>query len=239
MPPSIALGPNQVHVWQASLTLPDRASRDLRALLSPEERARAERYRGERDRQRYAVAHGVLRLLLSRYLTVPPAELRFVAGPHGKPDLAAPSGDRPLRFNLAHSGELALFAFAVGREVGVDLEVINPRTVDPVIAERFFAPAESRRIVAQPPAERSHLFARFWTLKEAYLKAVGIGLTQPLHGFEIGLDGDVPCLVAALESDHTAAPWSMRELSVGPEYAAALCVEGTGWELSRREWGPA
>src|SRR4029077_2455201 len=145
-----------------------------------------------RDRQRFAVAHGVLRLLLSRYLTLPPAELRFVAGPHGKPDLAEPLRDRALRFNLAHSGEVALFAFAEGREVGVDLELINTRTADPAIAERLSTPAEWSRIVAQPPAERSHMFARFWTLKEAYLKAVGIGLTHPLHGFAHGLEGRGP-----------------------------------------------
>lgn len=233
---SITLGRNQVHVWQASLTLPDRAWRDLWALLDKNERAQADRYHSERDRQRYSIAHGILRRLLSRYVAVPPTDIRFLVGAHGKPDLAQSSGDRALRFNIAHSGELALFAFAEDREVGVDVEVINSRAADPAIAERFFAPAEWRRIVAQPPADRPLMFARFWTLKEAYLKALGIGLTQPLNGFEISLDGDVPSLVSAMGAEDTKSSWTLSELSVGPQYAAALCVEGTGWELVRRDW---
>lgn len=233
----MALGQRRVHVWQASLALPDHARRDLWALLNTEERAQAEQYRSERDRERFAAAHGVLRLLLADYLAVPPTELRFVAGPHGKPDLVRPGGrrgGRALRFNLSHSGERALFAFSEGRALGVDLEEIDLRTAHPAIAEKFFAPGERNIILAHSPAERPHIFTRLWTLKEAYLKALGLGLTQPLNSFEIGFEGGAPKLVAPLKTH--PGYWHLRELTVAPGYAAALCVEGSDWELTTRDW---
>lgn len=233
----VALGQRQVHVWQGSLALPDHARRDLWALLNKEEREQAEQYRSERDRERFAAAHGVLRILLADYLAVPPTELRFVAGPHGKPDLVRPSGrrgGRALRFNLAHSGERALFAFSGGRALGVDLEEIDSRTAHPAIADKFFAPGERSIILAHSPSERPHIFTRLWTLKEAYLKALGLGLTQPLNSFEIGFEGGAPKLVTPLKTH--PGDWCLRELDVAPGYAAAICVEGSDCELISRDW---
>ena len=231
----------QVQVWRASLALRNDTRRELWSLLSAEERAQADRYKSERDQRRFAAAHGVLRLLLGRYLEVAPAELRFVTGAHGKPGVVTPkrNGDPALRFNLAHSGEMGLFVFAKDREVGVDLEEIDARTARPALAERFFAPGERSSILARTPDERPQYFARLWTLKEAYLKALGLGLTQPLDSFEIGLENDVPRLVAGLNGQHGAVDWTLRELNMGPQYAAALCVEGTDWELCSREWKPS
>jgi 4'-phosphopantetheinyl transferase len=163
---ALALGRHQVHVWQASLALPENARRDLWTLLNVEERAQAERYRSERDRERFAAAHGVLRLLLADYLTVAPADLRFVAGPHGKPDVVRSSGragSRKLRFNLAHSGERALFGFADGRALGVDLEEIDARS--PRSSAEKFLPGRAAHILAHAPAERPQVFTRLWTLR--------------------------------------------------------------------------
>lgn len=233
-------GRNQVQVWRASLALRDDTRRELWTLLSAEERAQSDRYKSVRDQKRFAAAHGVLRLLLARYLAVPAAEVRFVTGAHGKPYVIGLNGaGGSLRFNLAHSGEMALFVFAENREVGVDLEEIDARTARPALAERFFAPGERSSILARTPDERPHYFARLWTLKEAYLKALGLGLTQPLDSFEIGLENDIPSLVAGVPGGRTPVDWSLRELDVGPQYAAALCVEGTDWELCSREWVPA
>ena len=177
-------------MWQASLALPDAARRDLWALLSVEERAQAERYRSERDRERFAAAHGVLRLLLADYLTVAPADLRFVAGPHGKPDVVRSSGragSRKLRFNLAHSARLVVCVLGAGREVGVDVEDLGRRPIEPGLVTRYFAPSEVAGIdVGAAGWERR--FLSYWTLKEAYLKARGLGISVHLADVAFALD---------------------------------------------------
>jgi 4'-phosphopantetheinyl transferase len=236
-PSTVGLAPHQVHVWRAPLAVTERAQHDLWELLDADERERANRFRNERDRRRFVVAHGILRALLAGYAAVPPAELRILSGAHGKPHVGHAHRGAALGFNIAHSGDLALLAFATGRELGVDLEEIDAGTTDPSLAERFFAPGERRSISARPPEERPRTFARLWTLKEAYMKATGLGMSQALNSFEVQLDSGAPALVEAPGAD-PARGWSLRELNVGGQYAGALCVEGAAWDLCCWNWEP-
>lgn len=228
-PAEITLGPTDVHVWRAGLVQPDNARHELVHILSADERKRMSGFRHERDRQRFAVAHGILRALLSAYVQIPPADLQLLSGAHGKPYLGDLHGGENARFSMAHSGDSALFAFARDREVGVDLEEIDGRSIDPFLAERFFAHGEQRSILARPRIERPLAMVRLWTLKEAYLKAVGVGLSQPLDSFEVCLDGDAPRVAARPE-------WSLTELAMGPQYVAALCAEGPELQVSCWDW---
>ena len=218
-----SLADDDVHVWQAPL---DRAG-DLPALfatLADDERARAARFHAERDREHFIAGRGLLRAILARYVGVPAAELSFAYGPHGKPMLSAGSNAGDLRFNLAHSHGMALYALARGREVGVDLEYIAPRGEEG-IAERFFSAAEVATLRRLPATERRDAFYACWTRKEAYIKARGDGLALDLSRFDVSLAPGEPAALLR-HDDEVPARWSLAALDVAPGYAAALCVEG-------------
>ena len=201
------LSEGAVHVWRADLTA---VSDDLLELLGAEECARAQRIPRKRDRQLWKRAHGVLRTLLGRYLQMDPSTLRFADGAHGKPALL----DDPLSFNISHSGQLALYAFAQGGAVGVDVELVR-RPIDEVaIAARAFGPAEARRLEALEPAIREREFLRAWVRVEAELKCRGTGIGA---GNEGPRDDD---------------PWLwLAELEVGPRAAGAVALEHPPREL--------
>jgi hypothetical protein len=144
------LADGMVHVWAAPLDPPADTIRRSEALLAPDERARADRFRFERDRRRFTVARGVLRTLLGRYLGTDPRGVAFRYESHGKPVLGEPFAERGIRFNVSHSGEMALYAFARGRELGVDVEEVRRMDDGLDIAERFFSEAEVAAFRALP-----------------------------------------------------------------------------------------
>ena len=173
----------EAHLWSArpaAFTDPARLAR-LRALLTGGERARIDRYRLARDRRTSLVTRALVRVTLSRYCDVPPARWRFRANDYGRPEIASPTS--PLRFNVSHTGGLVVCLVGLGRELGVDAESPHRdrRWLD--LADRFFAPAEARALRGVPAADRPPRFLEYWTLKEAYVKARGRGLTLPLSGF--------------------------------------------------------
>ena len=232
----IALGPDQVHVWTASRDdATDAEVEGLRGLLTDEERRRADRFVSPLDRRRFAVGRGRLRVILGRYLDQDPESIRFAHNPQGKPSLE--SG--PLRFNLAHSGSLVLFALTLGRELGVDIEAIRPDFGGEAIARRFFAPGEVASLLSLPPGDRTLAFFQGWTRKEAYIKAQGQGLSMPLDEFEVEIRPGCPARLVATRPDPLeAARWTLIELPMPthPGYVAALCVRGQGWTLKRGDW---
>jgi 4'-phosphopantetheinyl transferase len=169
------LGPQSVHLWYA---LSDEAEAEAasRQLLSDEELRRYDRLLLPEARHRFAVAHTLVRSVLSLYADVEPQAWRFSTGPHGKPEIAHPGGLPPLRFNLSHTAGLSACAVTLDRDIGVDVEMTGRRVARMEIARRFFAPQEAAAVEAEP--ER---FFDYWTLKEAYIKATGRGLSMPLR----------------------------------------------------------
>ncbi len=213
---------DQVHIWVAHLDLPPHRVHRLAQLLSPDEVRRAERLFFQADRQRFVVARGVLRTILGRYLNLPPAELRFYYGLHGKPALAPEHGDGRLHFSLAHSQGLALYAVAYDRQVGIDVEYMRPHLASRAVAERFFSPTEVERLAALPARMQGEAFFCCWTRKEAYIKARGDGLSLPLDYFEVSLaPGDDPVHLRTPGDPAEAMRWCLRGLDPGPGYAAA------------------
>ncbi len=224
MPPS-RLKPGNVHVWVVDLaTAP--ATPDV---LSPSEHARAGRFRFAQDRRRFIASHAALREILATYTGRHPTTLEFMTLPHGKPALL--SGD--LHFNLSHSGELALVALAAGSELGVDIERIRAQVEMEAIARRFFAPSETETLLAYPEPEREPAFFRCWTRKEAYVKALGGGLTISLSSFVVSLEPARAELLSGVEP-----PWTLHSLDVHPGYCAALAVAGHPAEISLLRWPP-
>jgi len=155
--------------------------------LVPDERQRAERFRFERDRRRFIVAHGVLRDILGRYLKCSPAQVSFSYNQYGKPALAQESEAIGLRFNMSHSHEVALYALTRAREVGVDVELLREDFASLEIAERFFSRSEVALLNSLAPELRTDGFFNCWTRKEAYIKALGEGLSHPLDRFAVSL----------------------------------------------------
>jgi len=239
LPPAgnLTLSSNDVHVWRATLDQPVTRVQQLAQTLSEDERTRAGRFHFERDRRRFIVGRGVLRAILGRYVGIEPSRLEFCCGPRGKPYLAGRFAGGTLHFNLAHSEELALYAFAPGRVIGIDLERVRTEVACEQIARRFFSPRESATLRAQPAAVRQKAFFTCWTRKEAYIKARGEGLSLPLDQFEVSVTPGEPAKLLSISGyPMEASRWSIQELVPGPGYVAALAVEGHGWRLACWEW---
>jgi 4'-phosphopantetheinyl transferase len=230
-PATFALGQDKVHVWRASLNLDAVLQRHLTNTLSPEERARADHFHLQTDRAQFIAAHGLLRTILSRCLGIAPAQLRFSKDTHGKPRLAETSDAVDLRFNLSHSHGIALVAVAEGREVGVDIERKRPDMDILEIAGRFFSPDEFHTLRGLPEVARKQRFFQAWVRKEAFLKAIGKGLSGGLNQPDAAFMSAKPWNLIATRSGDELVDWKLRDLSVGPEYAAALAVRGGNWEL--------
>ncbi len=220
-------GPAPIRVWRAALDRSEPETAALAALLAPDEQARANRFRFERDRRRFTVGRGLLRTLLGSTLGIAPEAIAFAYGTRGKPALARPSGSG-LEFNLSHSNGLALLATSWGRAVGIDLEY-EGKTLDFLgIADRFFTPQELGQIRSQPEGARQRsAFFRGWARKEAFLKARGDGLWVGLDQFEVSIDPSVPPRVVWTAWDPVEAErWTVLDLDAAPGFASALVVDG-------------
>jgi 4'-phosphopantetheinyl transferase len=195
------------------------------ATLSDEERARAARLRGAGARRAFAVAHALLRAVLSRAVPLPPAAWRFEKGPQGKPALVgAPPEAAPLRFNLSHTEGLVACAVARGAEVGIDAER-GARLRDPLaVAERFFAPAEAAALRALGEAERRERFLDAWVLKEALLKGLGLGIAGALREVIVALDAPRPSVVFGPGLGDDPRRWQFELLRPTPEHRLGVAV---------------
>ncbi|MBI1293545.1 4'-phosphopantetheinyl transferase superfamily protein [bacterium] len=176
-------GPGEVYLAYLELLQPDEVVAELEQTLSPEEMARAGRFHFAEDACRFVVRRGVLRHLLGGLIGVSPADVCFAFGPQGKPRLAPPYDRSGVHFNLSDSGDMALLAWTIGAEIGVDLEQIRPMPDALALAQRFFAKDEEAWLRQMPEDERDTAFFRCWTCKEAVVKAMGDGLTAPLQSF--------------------------------------------------------
>ncbi len=229
----VELGRDEVHIWCASL---DGIDAERRAdTLAADEQARAARFRFPRDRDRFVAARALLRAILGRYLDRAPATLRFSYGPRGKPSLSPACGSDELRFNVSHAADLALFAIARAREVGVDVERIREDiALDPLI-ETACSPPEIIALGTCRPQDRSTAFYTYWTLKEAYIKGVGEGLHLPPDRLTVHLGNDGR-LSQLLVGETRVDDWTLRSLDVAPGFGAAVAVAGHDFVLSHRCW---
>lgn len=211
----------QVHVWAVAL---DQSQFDRSSgldLLSPEEKARAQRFRFAGDQRRYIVAHTALRDILAGYLHMAAADLPFAEGVNGKPCLTFGLATTGIEFNLSHSHELALVAVARELAVGIDLEFVKHDFVFYEIAQRFFTTGEVDALQALPAELRRRAFFKCWTSKEAFLKAKGTGLSGSLDEVAILCDSHKHVTIRA------AVPgWSLVELKPIDDYESALVVKG-------------
>ena len=215
---------NDVHIWRINLNSDELQLQFFRETLSSDEIARAERFYFPEHRQRFMAGRGTLRAILGQYLDIAPKQVEFEYQPRGKPLLAAKFADQGLLFNLSHSQDLALLGISYQHQIGVDLEYIRTMSDLEGLAKRFFSAREYEYLRLLSPAQQQQIFFRYWTCKEAYLKATGDGLVQ-LEEIEIDLTPNQPSKLLV------SGDWSLRELTPADNFAAAVVVAGSNINL--------
>lgn len=220
-----------IDLWVVCLKASADAAERCYATLSQDEKDRAARFRFAPHRQNYVLGRAILRILIGRYLSIRPAAVTFSYGANGKPALLDSSS--PIRFNSSHSGNTALYAFTQNGELGVDIEQIRPVEYIEEIADRFFCREEARELRSLPPSQRLTAFFRCWTRKEAYVKAVGGGLSIRLDSFRVTLlPRDRPALIGIENSTRYAEPWTIHDVRTVTGFAAALAYPGNPRSLN-------
>jgi 4'-phosphopantetheinyl transferase len=228
---------DEVVVWLIDLDVPADERARLHGALAPAERDRAERFASAQLRDRYIVARGRLRCVLGACLDRDPAEVGIIAGRYGKPELADRAAGSEWRFNVSHSFGKGLIAIARAREVGVDLECARADIPVEQVAEVAFSPREAVVLRALPSETRKSTFFQWWTRKEAYLKARGIGLLDDLRQVAVPAPRAASTLHAGSWPNWAEeSAWSVEDLSVGPRVAAALAAAGEEWRFMLRAW---
>ncbi|MCP4663561.1 MAG: 4'-phosphopantetheinyl transferase superfamily protein [bacterium] len=233
-------GPREVHLWSADLHPPAWQVERLYPLLSPDEVDRAERFRFPQHRRRSIVRRGLLRLLIGSYLDLDPAGVRFSYGQREKPSVAegldgATCAAERFHFNLSDSEDLALYGFAFGRELGVDVEMLRTISDAESISENFFSSQECAVLLEVPAERRSEAFLNCWTRKEAYIKAIGEGLAEPLDRFSLTLRPGEPARFLHFDDQpEEVAAWALFHLVPAPGAVGAVALRGRDWKLSSR-----
>ncbi len=220
--PRLDPGKSTVHVWRIALDSNAGSHAVPSSFLSIHETEQANRFHFERDRRRYAAAHNALRIILSRYLNCRPEQVEYLFTGNGKPILAQ---DENLHFNLSHSHAMALVAVTRAGAVGVDIEHIRPLDDMDSLAKSCFSAQEYAEFHALSAPENKLAFFTCWTRKEAYIKALGEGLSHPLQTFTVALLPSQPACMVDISSDPAeAARWTIQSIHVAPEYAAAFAL---------------
>jgi 4'-phosphopantetheinyl transferase len=245
--PSIALPAGAVHVWlnYTQALTPDAVARLSAAILEPEERARCARLLRPRQQHEHTLARLGLRHVLSRYAPVHPRDWRFTANAYGRPAIAAPAQHADLHFNLSHTAGLTAYAVTRGDAVGIDVEDLtrDPHTDLQTLADRWYAPPEAAALARVPVAQHAQRFLEYWTLKEAYIKARGIGLSLALDSFAMELTLGVPIKLRRLLHDAAdTLDWRFLLALVDERYPLAVALGSSGnhrpWQLQLRQLLP-
>ncbi len=226
------LSDDEIHVWCVELDAAGEVAA-LAACLSEEERERASGLLSGTHQRRFVVARGMLRQLLGLYLDQDPGAVTFSRGAHGKPFLQ----EGGPHFNVSHTHELALYAIARDREVGVDAEWMRPQVAHEQIAARFFSLEEQEALAQVADEERRTAFYNIWTRKEAYVKARGDGIAAGLGTFAVSLGAEA-ALLHSDEGRDELERWKLIALEPADGYVAALCGAGVDWQVQGWRWRP-
>jgi len=224
-PAELSISRSELHVWRVHLDNVNYPLKYLISLLSPEEMKRSKSFMFERDQHRYQITHSMKRLILGGYLGCDAQCLRFEVGNYGKPSLASLQNSLNIQFNLSHSHKLILIAITLADSIGIDIEYYKKKLSIESLAEIIFSPFERNFFSAlNSQQEKKEVFFRCWTRKEAYLKAIGTGLTQDISRISVDLSEfsvqdwlDVPSL-----SETENIKWKLFTLDMGNAYTAAV-----------------
>lgn len=241
---TLHLDPGVIHLYWA---LPDEIKdpqllSNYQALLSAEEQARWERFYFARHRHQYLVTRALIRSTLSRYIDKSPTEWRFSVNAYGRPEIVRTANEPPLRFNLSHTDGLILCAVVLGADIGVDVEDLTRNNATLDIARRYFSPQEIADLNRTEPEERRTRFFTYWTLKEAYIKARGMGLALPLNQFSFHIDHNQTVRIA-FDPRLSDKPqhWQFWRFQPSVNHCAAVAVKsetGLQYQLTLKQVVP-
>jgi 4'-phosphopantetheinyl transferase len=205
----------------------------MRDILDDGERAQADRFRFDVHRRRFTIGRAYQRLILGAYLLREPTTIRYTYSPNGKPYIAEQPLLSSVSFNFSNSSDLALLAIVRKQEIGIDIERIDEIADLERLASHFFSRREADKLLTLPHELQLAAFFRCWTRKEAYLKAVGHGLSMPLDSFDVSLTPDEGVRILAIRGDvDRAKAWSLFHLDPAQGYIGAVAIEGDCWQLS-------
>jgi 4'-phosphopantetheinyl transferase len=207
-----------IHVWSADLHLNRQQIDELSQFLTEAEHQRAAKFINPLHGDRWIVARGNLRQILSQYIDLTPAQIVFTYSPHGKPEILGSQ----IQFNLSHAHDRAVYAISAKHPVGIDLEYIHPLPAADLV-DRFFSSTEQAIFHSLPIEIQQAAFFHAWTQKEAYLKACGTGLSTPLDQIEVSIDPRKPVEIISTPTDDI---WQIQKLEIFPKYTGAIVVGG-------------
>jgi len=236
--------PGDVHIWWTSLDQSGSRLEKHEQILATDERARAKRFRFERDRNRFVRRRGVLREILGCYLGIEPNAVRLTYGEHGKPKLVEEMVSRNIEFSLSHSEGIALYGFSHDHQIGVDIEYVREVPEMDQIAGQFFSEGEKEVLRSLKAREKTGAFYKCWTRKEAFTKATGVGLSYPLNSLDVLTDPvGRPQALKIDGSLERTTKWSIRDLTLCSGFAAAFAVEQRPGQLpcyrcTNGSWAP-
>jgi 4'-phosphopantetheinyl transferase len=244
-PDTIRLEPGQVHLWAAALNESVDQLSNLEALLSPAEQLRARAFKFLKDRSRFVIRRGLLRMTLGRYLERSPAAIEFRHGAHGKPEIQREEADNPLFFNTSHSGDIAVCAITSTCPIGVDVEHTVELSGIHSIARHFFLPREAQTLLALPADAQLPAFYACWTRKEAFLKATGEGIAESLAKVEVTLaPEDQPGVVSVAGDQRAREEWQLHPFVPAAGYLGCIAYRSAAlgmqqWRVTKAIVGPA
>ena len=229
-PNCLTLNLSDVHLWKQHLKVSDLEVNKCFEILSQEEKIKAKKFCFEKHQRRFIVARGTLKKILGRYLNIPASTIEFTYSSRGKPRLTNELGGNELQFNLSHSHELAIYGVTCNPVIGVDLEYIRPMSEAKKLAKRFFCSQEYNHISLLTSPDLEKTFLKFWTAKEAYLKATGRGISGGLAQVEVSFDS-FPQLLR-LPNNQSLLNWTISSLMPHPNYQGAVVFHTNEWKLS-------
>lgn len=227
------LSNDQIHIWRMHLKQNSHQIFELAKLLNSKEQDRAERFKVEKARNNFIVARSALRLLLAKYLHTEPKEIIFEQNSYGKPLLKL----NPIKFNISHSNDYALFIFAKNYHVGIDVECVRANFDFMTIAQKFFSPLEVIALLNIPQEQQLRAFFNCWSRKEAFIKGIGMGIFFALDKFTVEVcnktSGKLKLSIAEEKlPELQAINWSLEALNPGNDHVGAFAVSGQNYEIN-------
>jgi 4'-phosphopantetheinyl transferase len=227
---------NEIHLWAVDLdNFEFPCNKAAQQILPESEREKSFRFRFDIIRMRYTKCHFLLRVLLGQYLGVDFYDQEFYRNQHGKPSLSSTKDHNPILFNLSNSENICVYVFTHEGEVGVDVEKIHDLSEMGKIVERFFSPLENKQFCSLPENNRKKTFFKYWTRKEALIKAMGVGLSFPLDKVDIlSEEEEASGIFIKTKELNTETEWTLQDIHVFEGFASALALEGNHHDCATR-----
>lgn len=226
----LVLQDNEVHLWILRLDNFYAYAEEFLSILSPDENIRSQRYHFYKDNRNFLVSRGILRKLLASYLKTTPEEIRFNYNPYGKPYINQDLNGHNLMFNISHSGLVVLLGFTLDRQIGLDVEYHSEQLNDFHFCKSFFSSREYHDLFSLPEDSRRKAFYNCWTRKEAFIKAIGEGLSFPLNEFDVSITSPAE-LLEMRQNPEEKCRWSMLDIGIDESYSAAMVIDGKNFCL--------